>query len=60
MQLETELRHSIPAWEQQNGRPFLVNGVRFIDELDAKIEAEAAEKESKKVGPSLHFSQLSH
>ena len=40
----------IPAWEQENQRPFLVNGTRFLDELDMKLEAEAAEKESKKVG----------
>ncbi|KAM0786940.1 hypothetical protein ACM66B_002361 [Microbotryomycetes sp. NB124-2] len=46
--LEQELRQIIPAWEQDNQRPFLVNGTRFIDELDFKLEAEAAEKENKK------------
>ncbi|KAK4052832.1 Microtubule bundling protein [Microbotryomycetes sp. JL201] len=46
--LEQELRQIIPAWEQDNQRPFLVNGTRFIDELDMKLEAEATEKENKK------------
>ncbi|KAK4057398.1 Microtubule bundling protein [Microbotryomycetes sp. JL221] len=46
--LEQELRVVIPEWEQLNQRPFLVNGTRFLDELDMKIEAELAEKENKK------------
>ncbi|SGY76227.1 BQ5605_C005g03476 [Microbotryum silenes-dioicae] len=46
--LEAELRHFIPAWEQQNQRPFLVNGVRFLDDLEKKMGAEMAEKENKK------------
>ncbi|SCV69366.1 BQ2448_2386 [Microbotryum intermedium] len=46
--LEAELRQFIPAWEQQNQRPFLVNGVRFLDDLETKIGAEMAEKENKK------------
>ncbi|SCZ97569.1 BZ3500_MvSof-1268-A1-R1_Chr4-3g07255 [Microbotryum saponariae] len=48
--LEAELRQFIPAWEQQNQRPFLVNGVRFLDDLENKMGAEMAEKENKKVG----------
>ncbi|KAI5477642.1 microtubule associated protein [Pseudohyphozyma bogoriensis] len=46
--LESELRVLIPNWEEEHGRPFLVNGSRFLDDLEAKLEAEAAEKESKK------------
>ncbi|KAK4700631.1 Ase1/PRC1/MAP65 family protein, partial [Phenoliferia sp. Uapishka_3] len=49
--LETELRQIIPLWEQENNRPFLINGRRFIDTLDQRMEAEAAEKESKKRKP---------
>ncbi|KAM0752168.1 hypothetical protein T439DRAFT_324245 [Meredithblackwellia eburnea MCA 4105] len=46
--LETELRQLIPAWESENNRPFLLNGVRFLDSLDQQIEQELAEKENKK------------
>lgn len=49
MQLEAELRALIPQWEAENGRPFLVNGVSFIDGLDEQIRAEELEKENKKV-----------
>jgi protein regulator of cytokinesis 1 len=48
-QLEAELRQFIPQWEAEHRRPFLVNGKRFLDDLDEKAEAEAMEKESKKV-----------
>ncbi|KAL8280672.1 hypothetical protein RQP46_006995 [Phenoliferia psychrophenolica] len=48
--LESELRQIIPQWEQEHGRPFLINGRRFIDSLDQRLEAEAAEKELKKRG----------
>lgn len=52
-----ELRQIIPMWEKEHGRPFLINGLRFIDALDQRMEAEAAEKEAKKV----HFSSpVSH
>uniref|UniRef100_A0A0K3CIC3 BY PROTMAP: gi/472584167/gb/EMS21773.1/ microtubule associated protein [Rhodosporidium toruloides NP11] gi/647394509/emb/CDR35739.1/ RHTO0S01e06040g1_1 [Rhodosporidium toruloides] n=1 Tax=Rhodotorula toruloides TaxID=5286 RepID=A0A0K3CIC3_RHOTO len=46
--LEAELRALIPQWEAENGRPFLVNGVSFIDGLDEQIRAEELEKENKK------------
>ena len=58
--LEAELRQIIPLWEKENGKPFLVNGVRFIDSLDEKIEADLAEKEAKKVRYLLfHFPSIS-
>ncbi|BGP27094.1 Microtubule bundling protein [Rhodotorula toruloides] len=46
--LEAELRALIPQWEAENGRPFLVNGVSFIDGLDEQVRAEELEKENKK------------
>ncbi|BGP19418.1 hypothetical protein JCM10213_000655 [Rhodosporidiobolus nylandii] len=46
--LEAELRTLIPQWEAQNNRPFLVNGVSFIEGLDEQIRAEEQEKENRK------------
>ncbi|GAA5929842.1 hypothetical protein JCM1841_000504 [Sporobolomyces salmonicolor] len=46
--LEAELRSLIPQWEAANNRPFLVNGVSFIDGLDQQQRAEELEKENKK------------
>lgn len=48
-QLEAELRSLIPKWEAANGRPFLINGVGFIQGLDEQIRAEEQEKENRKV-----------
>lgn len=51
----------IPQWEAQNHRPFLVNGVSFIEGLDEQIRAEEEEKENRKVRlscfPFLEFMQ---
>ncbi|GAA5836948.1 hypothetical protein JCM9279_007713 [Rhodotorula babjevae] len=46
--LEAELRALIPQWEAANGRPFLINGVGFIQGLDEQIRAEEQEKENRK------------
>ncbi|GAA5873828.1 hypothetical protein JCM3774_000695 [Rhodotorula dairenensis] len=46
--LEAELRRLIPQWEAAHGRPFLVNGVSFIEGLDDQIRAEEQEKENRK------------
>lgn len=46
--LEAELRRLIPQWEATHGRPFLVNGVSFIEGLDEQIRAEEQEKENRK------------
>ncbi|GAA5868389.1 hypothetical protein JCM8547_002175 [Rhodosporidiobolus lusitaniae] len=46
--LEAELRALIPQWEAENGRPFLVNGVSFIEGLDEQIRQEEMEKENRK------------
>ncbi|GAA5832060.1 hypothetical protein JCM11251_002804 [Rhodosporidiobolus azoricus] len=46
--LEAELRALIPQWEAEHGRPFLVNGVSFIEGLDEQIRAEEMEKENRK------------
>lgn len=55
IQLEGELRRFIPTWEAEHGRAFLVNGKRFLDDLDEKLDAELAEKESKKVRGLVYF-----
>lgn len=49
MQLERELQTVIPQWENERGRPFLVNGHRFIESLVEKLEQENVGKENKKV-----------
>ena len=46
--LEADLRALIPQWEADHARPLLVNGARFLDELDRAQEAEQAEKENKR------------
>ncbi|GJN93099.1 hypothetical protein Rhopal_006144-T1 [Rhodotorula paludigena] len=46
--LEAELRVLIPQWEAQHERPFLIDGVGFIQQLDEQIRAEELEKENKK------------
>ncbi|GAA5968403.1 hypothetical protein JCM11641_007626 [Rhodosporidiobolus odoratus] len=46
--LEAELRTLIPQWEAQNNRPFLVNGVSFIEGLDEQKRQEEMEKENRK------------
>lgn len=48
-QLEQDLLTAIPAWEEQYQQPFLVNGTRFVEDLQARIEAEEAAKPPSKV-----------
>ncbi|KAG8934977.1 hypothetical protein FRC02_008833 [Tulasnella sp. 418] len=42
--LENDLLQSIPAWETQYGRQFLINGVRVVDVLMESVEAEASKE----------------
>ncbi|GAA5912020.1 Ase1p [Sporobolomyces salmoneus] len=46
--LEAELRELIPVWESKHRRPFLVDGVPFLDSLDQQQRAEEMEKENKR------------
>lgn len=39
----------IPAWEEANGRPFVVQGERVVDKIHEALEAKEAAKEAKKV-----------
>jgi protein regulator of cytokinesis 1 len=40
---------SIPMWERENGKAFLVNGARVVDVLAETMESEANNKENKRV-----------
>jgi protein regulator of cytokinesis 1 len=44
--VEADLRKVLEAWEDEYGRPFLVHGERYIDELDA-AQAKVAPPRSK-------------
>ncbi|GAA5886410.1 hypothetical protein JCM6882_001629 [Rhodosporidiobolus microsporus] len=46
--LESDLRALIPQWEAAHGRPFLVNGVSFLEGLDEQRRMEEVEKENRK------------
>lgn len=50
VQLEQELLIHVPAWEEENGKPLLVNGIHFLGQLQEAVRAEEAKAESKKVG----------
>ena len=39
---------SIPAWEEEAGRPFLVHGIRFLDVLNEALDAADQEKENRR------------
>lgn len=43
----------IPEWENERGKAFLVNGSRFLEDLVARLEQEAAGKENKVRPPDL-------
>ena len=36
--IEAELLKVIPAWEEEHGEPFTINGVRYLDELVEQVE----------------------
>ncbi|MBW0498503.1 hypothetical protein O181_038218 [Austropuccinia psidii MF-1] len=42
--LENDLKTLIPKWENERGRPFMVNGSRFLEDLVIRLEQEAATK----------------
>ncbi|GAA5944347.1 Ase1p [Sporobolomyces koalae] len=46
--LEADLRALIPEWEAKHRRPFLVDGVPFIESLDEQQRAQEMEKENKR------------
>ncbi|KAG0142820.1 hypothetical protein CROQUDRAFT_135354 [Cronartium quercuum f. sp. fusiforme G11] len=52
--LEKNLKEGIFNWENERGVPFLVNGSRFLDDLEIRLVQESASKDqrSNKVGPS--------
>ncbi|KAJ1028618.1 hypothetical protein NDA16_001784 [Ustilago loliicola] len=36
--IEAELLKVIPAWEEEHGEPFTINGVRYLDELMEQVD----------------------
>lgn len=50
--LETDLKTLIPQWENERGRPFMVNGSRFLEDLVIRLEQEAASKPTTSVARS--------
>ncbi|KAG9126321.1 hypothetical protein FRC07_003920 [Ceratobasidium sp. 392] len=51
--LEQELLKELAAWEEERGRPFTVEGVRFLDTIQEVIEAEQINKENRKRGRAV-------
>lgn len=49
-QLEQDLLISIPAWEEEAGRPFLVHGESIMSILSATASAHTIDKENKHTG----------
>jgi hypothetical protein len=49
LQLEAELLHLVPAWEEENGIQFLVDDIRIVDVILLEQEVKDAEREAKKV-----------
>ncbi|KAL7412489.1 microtubule associated protein-domain-containing protein [Mrakia frigida] len=53
--LEHDLLVSLPRWEEENSRAFMVNGERVLEVIQAGIDAKEAEREARKrsrSGPS--------
>ena len=55
-QLEHDLLISLPRWEQDNSRAFMVNGERVLEVIQAGIDAKEAEKEARKVSSIFSLS----
>ncbi|EPQ28763.1 uncharacterized protein PFL1_03566 [Pseudozyma flocculosa PF-1] len=49
--MESELQKVIPAWEQEHGEPFTINGVRYLDELLDQIEGSKENQNRKRPRP---------
>jgi protein regulator of cytokinesis 1 len=47
--VEEEMLRMIPAWEEAEGRPFMVQGERVVERIWAGIAVKEAAKETKKV-----------
>lgn len=48
-QLEKSLKSQIDAWEQENGKEFLVNGQQFLEYVQQQWEKHHEEKEREKL-----------
>lgn len=49
LQLEKKLKAQIEAWECEQGRDFLVNGLKFLQYVEEQWEQQRAEKEREKL-----------
>ncbi|KAH7104384.1 microtubule associated protein-domain-containing protein [Auriculariales sp. MPI-PUGE-AT-0066] len=51
--LIAELRNIIPAWEEENGRAFMIAGVRAIEVVEAEAEKDAPNKKRVAQKPNV-------
>ena len=58
MQLEQQLLSSLPAWEQANGRPFLVHGESMLQILMENVSANEQENKKKTVASQYSVQAL--
>nr|UOP56880.1 putative microtubule associated protein [Thecaphora frezii] len=49
--IEAELQKVIPAWEEEHGEPFTINGVRYLDELLGRIGGPKDQLQRKRARP---------
>lgn len=49
IQLEKKLKAQIDVWECEQGRDFLVNGLKFLQYVEEQWEQQQAEKEREKL-----------
>ena len=50
--VESELRKTLEKWEDEYGRPFLVHGVRYLDELAAEVSKSLPPRSKTPSGPA--------
>ncbi|KAG9778238.1 hypothetical protein KCU95_g12476, partial [Aureobasidium melanogenum] len=51
--VESDLRQILEEWEEEYGRPFLVHGERYLDELEATSQKPAAQGSVRSKTPSI-------
>ncbi|KAI5197258.1 hypothetical protein E4T39_07398 [Aureobasidium subglaciale] len=51
--VESDLRQILEVWEEEYGRPFLVHGERYLDELEATSQRASAQGSVRSKTPSI-------